>query len=117
MDQSGTVATMIDPVAGLALGAFVMLSNPPQGDNVQYWLSAAQNGVPISLGSGNSVVAHNRVTNITQGSFRVTFVNDNVMNGINVHAKFAAVLVTKIYENQTYEELQVTESRYPSLEP
>ena len=117
LDQVSTVSALANPVAGLALGTYVMLSNPPEGDNVHYWLSATLNGEPISLGNGNSVVAHKRITNITQGSFRVTLENDNTLNGINVNIKFAAAIVNKTYENQAYQELLVQEHNYPSLQP
>lgn len=115
-EQSASIGAMIDPIAGLALGAYAMLAKPPTGDNVHYWITTYINEQAYSIASGNSVTASGRVTDITQGGFTVTFDNDNTLNGINVSVKITAIKVTKTYKNESYRQLLVTETEYPSLE-
>ena len=71
-DNISSISSMIDPVAGLALGAYTILHKPPKGDNVKYWLTTYLNGQGYSLSQGNSIVASGRVTNMLQGGFTVT---------------------------------------------
>lgn len=115
MDNTAKVGAMIDPVAGLALGAYAMLTNPPQGDNVKYWITTYMNGVEYSLGQGNSVVSSGRVTEMKQGGFTVTLQNDNIADGINTTIKISAIMLNKKYANRSYEQLQVKQFKYPVL--
>lgn len=114
MKNVSTVSA-IDPVSGLALGAYAILVKPPKGENIKYWFTTYYNGVPNYLAQGNSVVANGRITEMTQGGFTVTLQNDNLMNGVNVSVKIAAVMVNKKYEKRPYQELKVKEHRYPIL--
>lgn len=114
MENTSMVST-IDPVAGLALGAYAILVKPPKGENIRYWFTTYYNGIPKSLAQGNSVVANGKITEMTQGGFTVTLQNDNLVNGVNVSVKIAAIVVNKKYEKRTYQELKVKEHRYPVL--
>ncbi len=105
----------IDPVAGLALGVYTILAKPPKGENIQYWFTTYYNGAPSNLTHGNSVIANGRITKMTQGGFTVTLQNDNIMNGVNVSVKIAAIMINKKYEKRPYQKLTVQEYQYPVL--
>lgn len=104
-----------NPVIGLALDAYTTFSNPPKGNNIQFWFAAVQNGQEFYLAKGNSVVASGKFTDNLQGSFRVHLLNDNIMNGINVNIKIAAIMVHRTYKKTPYEELVVRGTNYPVL--
>ncbi len=114
MKKASQLST-VDPVGGLALGAYAILVNPPKGHNIQYWFSGLQNGVSHTFAKGNSVISTGRITNITQGSFTITLQNDNLTKGINVNLKISAVMVTKQYVNKPYQELKIKKTEYPVL--
>lgn len=106
-----------NPLVGIALGTYTAFSNPPEGDNVRFWLAYR---LPSSTevlfhASGNSVIASGRVTGITQGSFNVILQNDNLMNGINVEVKILAIVVSEQYSYQPYQVMQVKQSRFPLI--
>ena len=110
-----TISTLVNPMAGLALGAYVFLYKPAKGDNVNYNIKTFKNGIPYSLGYGNSVVSSGRVTDMTQGGFTISLRNDEPVKAINVNVKVSAVVLTKMYRYRSYKELQVKKFRYPVL--
>jgi hypothetical protein len=113
LENTSTVGAMVDPLAGLALGTYIMLTNPPEGDNVKYWITSQYDGTVYTIAQGNSVVANERITTVKQGGFTVTFDNDNLVDGINVNFKVTAVIVTKKYVKRNYKELVVKRIKYP----
>ena len=115
LQKSISTVAAIDPMTGLALGAYTAFSNPPKGDNVRYWISKYYDGVEYTIKSGNSIVASGRDTDNGQGSLKFTLQNDNLMNGINVTVKVTAMVLTKTYINRPYEELQVESFKFPVL--
>lgn len=114
-ENISNAAAMIDPVAGLALGMYGAISNPPTGDNIKYWITTYYNGVEYRLAQGNSIVATSRVTEMTQGGFTVTLKNDNMINGLNVNVKISAIQVNTKYRQKPYVELKLKKYKYPAM--
>ncbi len=104
-----------NPIVGLALDAYTTFSNPPKGDNIQFWFAAIQNGQEFYLAKGNSVVASGKFTDNLQGSFRLHLLNDNIIDGINVNIKIVAIMVHWTYKKTPYKALVVKDSRFPVL--
>lgn len=111
--NAAKVATLINPLAGLAVGAYAIAMNPPDGDNVHFSMkSYYSDGSVHRISSGNSVIAYGKEDRQLKGGFTITLQNDNVMNGINVNVKITAVRETKTYKMVEYQEPQVEVTRY-----
>ncbi|MEM6272167.1 MAG: hypothetical protein AAF998_22205 [Bacteroidota bacterium] len=111
--NAARVGTLINPLAGLAVGAYAIAMNPPDGDNVSFSMrSYYSDGRVLTLGSGNSVIAYGKVDRQLQGGFTIELENDNLMNGINVNVKITAVQETKTYKMVEFKEPRVNVTRY-----
>lgn len=100
--SAAQIGGLIHPLAGLALGAYAMVYNPPKGDNVKFSISTVCDNETHEIIFGDSTVASARVDKYQQGDFVLTLRNDNFINGINVDVKIMAVLVTKKYKSVSF---------------
>ena len=100
--KTGLVSTGYGALAILAIEGVSAFSNPPQGDNIKFGVLATINNQSIFLDSGNSVGASGRITQHTQGEYTITLENDNYIEGINVDVKVIAVMVTQVFENESF---------------
>lgn len=126
LDNSDKIATLIDPLAALALGVFIAFSSPPEGDNVKYSITYKEKSFSIEkldfveneylIDSGNSVVVNGRVENKLEGRIKVNFVNDNYIDAINVYVKVTAVVVKNSFKMEEIKKYVVEEIKYPVLQ-
>ncbi len=91
-------------LAGIALGAYALAVNPPEGDNIKYELLVNQTAV----GNGNVTVCYGRELHQLQGNINLKLDNDNIINGINIGIKIVAVMQHKHYRTETYQEKIIT---------
>ena len=106
---------MVNPLAGLAMGAYAITSNPPKGENIKYWISTHYDGVPYTLAQGNSIVSTGRIDKVNQGTVTIRLQNDNLLNGINAEVKIVGIILKKNYKYRYYKELKVKKFKYPVL--
>lgn len=98
----------VNPLAGLAIGAYSIAAKPPAGDNIHYWFTTYyDDGTSRNLANGNSVSSFGRETKILQGGFKVTLQNDNLMNGINVNVKVMVAQEVRQYEREAYQDPKI----------
>jgi hypothetical protein len=95
-------------LAGLALGLYAVTVNPPKGENIQYQFSIEQGNKTTDLASGNITSAFGRETQQLEGKVKLTLMNDNFLNGLNVGFRIAAVVERKIYRMEGYQVRKVT---------
>lgn len=105
--SAGLISTGYGVLALLAIEGVSAFSNPPDGDNVKFYLQTSVNGQIQTLDSGNSVAASGRITDYKQGGYTLTLENDNIYNAINVDVKVIAVTVTENYKKETYKEPKI----------
>lgn len=90
-------------LAGLALGTYAVVLNPPKGENIQYQLSVEHKGKVVKVASGDVTSAFGRETQELGGRVQLDLTNDNIINGLNVGFKIAAVVERKIYRMEGYQ--------------
>ncbi len=92
-------------LAGLAIGAYAVVTNPPEGDNIHFtWRNSAN----TTLDQGNVTAAFGRFSAPLQGPLQVTLSNDNLLNGLNVHLKLVAVVERRHYRQEGYQVRTIT---------
>jgi hypothetical protein len=101
---AGVVATGFGALAVLAMEGYSTFSNPPAGENIRF--AFYKNGLPIQQ-KGNAVTAFGRETRYLSGPITIRLLNDNLLDGVNVQVKIAAVELTQVWEDQRVE--QITE--------
>lgn len=104
----GTVAIKIgskNMLAGLVIGAYAVVTNPPQGDNIYYQWKDAQGHV---LDQGNITSAYGHFALAPNASFTLQLTNDNLINGLNIHIKIVAVVEQRYYRQEGYQVRTVT---------
>lgn len=92
-------------LAGLAVGAYAVAVNPPQGDNIHYQWGQGPTAI---LDQGNVTTAYGRFSNLAEAPLQLTLTNDNILNGLNVHLKLVAVVERRHYRQEGYQERVVT---------
>ena len=104
----GTAAAQVakkNLLAGLALGAYAVAVNPPQGDNIHYQWTDQTGQV---LDQGNVTAAYGRFGLPLKGPLQLTLTNDNLLNGLNVSVKLVAVVETRYYREEGYQVRTIT---------
>lgn len=92
-------------LAGVAVGAYAVATNPPQGDNIHYtW----RNNAGTALGKGNVTTAFGRFTGLSGNQLTLTLTNDNILNGLNIHLKLVAVVERRYYRQEGYQVRTIT---------
>ncbi|MGH1337339.1 MAG: hypothetical protein ACRBFS_14540 [Aureispira sp.] len=95
-------------LAGLALGAYTVASNPPKGDNIIYEIwSTRKSGRKLEAG-GNVTAAFGRFSTGNYRTLTIDLNNDNILNGLNVHLKLVAVTEQLHYRKETYQKRLIT---------
>lgn len=95
-------------LAGLALGAYTVASNPPKGDNIIYKLwSTRKNGKKLEA-EGNVTAAFGRFSTDNYRTLTIDLNNDNFLNGLNIHLKLVAVTEQLHYRKATYQKRLIT---------
>lgn len=95
-------------MAGLALGAYAVATNPPQGDNIVYsWWSEHKNERKLEE-QGNVTAAFGRLAAGEYTTLFLKLTNDNLINGLNVHLKLVAVIEQHYYHKEGYQVRVVT---------
>lgn len=92
-------------LAGLAIGAYAVATNPPQGDNIHYIWS---NSTGRTLDKGNVTVAFGRFTGGAGDQLTLSLTNDNILNGLNIHIKLVAVVERRYYRQEGYQVRTIT---------
>jgi hypothetical protein len=95
-------------LAGLAIGAYAVAVNPPQGDNIIYKLwSQSSKGKKLEA-EGNVTAAFGRFVIHNAQHLSLDLKNDNILNGLNVHLKLVVVTEQLHYRQEAYQERIVT---------
>lgn len=95
-------------LAGLALGAYTVAVNPPQGDNILYSWWSEQEGKQKLMSQGNVTAAFGRFSTLKNRVLILNLENDNILNGLNVHLKLVAVIQQYHYRQENYQERLLT---------
>jgi hypothetical protein len=94
---AGVISTGFGALAVLAMEGYSTFSNPPAGENIRF--AFYKNGLPIQQ-KGNAVTAFGRETRYLSGPIGIRLLNDNLLDGVNVHVKIAAVELTQVWEDR-----------------
>lgn len=90
-------------LAGIALGLYSVVYNPPNGEDVDYTLTQIVGAQETALDAGSATRVFGRVGNHTMGKIQLNLSNNNLINGINVHIKALAVTEQRIYRQEGYQ--------------
>ena len=88
-------------LAGLALNGLAELGVPDKADNVQYWFATDYDNAQLFMQGqsfyqfekGNGPLSYKRMESPKTGTFYICLLNDNLMEGIDVHIRISAVVV------------------------
>ncbi len=95
-------------LAGLALGAYAVAVNPPQGDNIIYrWYSQRGNRRQLET-EGNVTAAFGRFSAAKYSQLFLELDNDNILNGLNIHLKVVTATERRHYRQEGYQERLIT---------
>ena len=95
-------------LAGIALGVYSVVYNPPKGENIHYTLTNSHNGKKSTVSNGNITSTFGRETNYLQGHIDLKLTNDNIMNGLNVNLQLLAVVEKRHYVMEGHQERVIT---------
>lgn len=92
-------------MAGLALNGIAELGIPKNADNIQYHFATDARNAQLfltneefsSFEQGNGPLSYKRMMQPLLGTFYICLLNDNILYGIDVHVKVAAVTVQEIW--------------------
>ena len=90
-------------LASVALNGLAELGVPDKADNVQYWFATDyDNGQLFMQGQsfyqfekGNGPLSYKRMESPKTGTFYICLLNDNLMEGIDVHIRISTVTVSE----------------------
>jgi hypothetical protein len=99
---AGVISTGFGALAVLAMEGYSTFSNPPAGENIRF--AFYKNGLPIQQ-KGNAVTAFGRETRYLSGPIGIRLLNDNLLDGVNVHVKIAAVELTQVWEDHQVQQM------------
>ena len=95
-------------LAGLAVGAYAVAVNPPQGDNIVYQLWSQSDKSKKLEAAGNVTAAFGRFVIHKARHLSLDLKNDNLINGLNIHLKLVVVTEQKHYRQEAYQERIIT---------
>jgi len=92
-------------MAGLALNGIAEFGIPKNADNIQYHFAPDARNAQLfltneefsSFEQGNGPLSFKRMVQPRSGTFYVCLLNDNILYGIDVHVKVAAVTVQEVW--------------------
>lgn len=114
---SGVAALTLTPIGALAAGLVTDLMLPTIGEDVSYGLLDQENYKLKAAGYeyrgfdfGKGIAGYKRFTQpfLQQGMYYITLENDNYVQGIDVNLKVSALIVHKLYKNESYTDLKIT---------
>lgn len=95
-------------LAGIALGVYSVVYNPPKGENIHYTLTTSHNGKKSTVSNGNIISTFGRETKQLEGQVDLKLTNDNIMNGLNVNMQLLAVVQKRHYVMEGHQERVIT---------
>lgn len=113
----GAASFYTSPLGALAVGAVLDLATPSLGEDVYYALSDERNknlllagGKFLQFDQGKGPAGYRKFSDkgMCQGTYFITLINDNVMQGINATVKVVAIIETKHLADKTYTEQKIT---------
>jgi hypothetical protein len=95
-------------LAGLALGAYAIAVNPPQGDNILYRLYSQRGAHKQLEAEGNVTAAFGRSSGGAYRDLYLELENDNILNALNVHLKMVVITEQRHYKQIGYQKRVIT---------
>ena len=117
LDPSGSLT-----MASLALNGIAEFATPDKADNIQYWLTDYENAQLFMAGyefriydKGNGPLVYKRMELHPAEAIYFCLLNDNLMEGIDVHMRIAAVTITENWGKRPVEKYTVHTWKEPYL--
>ena len=117
LDLSGSLT-----MASLALNGIAEFAIPDKADNIQYWITDYENARLFMTGydfrlydKGNGPLVYKRMSTLPEGPIYFCLLNDNLMEGIDVHMRVAAITVTENWGKRSVERYTVRTWKEPYL--
>ena len=117
LDPSGSLT-----MASLALNGIAEFAIPDGADNIQYWLTDYENAQLFMAGyefriydKGNGPLVYKRMEVLPAEAIYFCLLNDNLMEGIDVHMRIAAVTITENWGKRPVEQYTVHTWKEPYL--
>lgn len=119
IDPSGSAA-----LAGVLLGGLADFAVPKKADNIQYWFAPNYENARAFMNDrqfyqfeqGNGPLSYKRMQEPKKGAFYICLLNDNVLEGIDVHIRMSALTVTENWGKQEVEKYRVNSWKEPYLQ-
>lgn len=117
-DPTGSAA-----LASLALNGIAEFGVPDKADNIQYWFATDYDNAKLFMNNltfyqfekGNGPLSYKRMEFPKLGTFYICLLNDNLMEGIDVHIRISAVTVTENWGKRTVEKFAINTWKEPYL--
>ncbi|UII33909.1 hypothetical protein LVD17_08785 [Fulvivirga ulvae] len=117
-DGSGSSA-----LALLALKGYAEFGIPAKANNIQYWFVSNHENVEnfmqgnqfFQFEMGNGPLSYKRMENPKAGTFYICLLNDNLMEGIDVHIRVSAVTIKENWQKRNVEKYRVNSWKEPYL--
>lgn len=118
VDGSGSSA-----LALLALKGYAEFGIPAKANNIQYWFVADYENAQLFMQGnqfyqferGNGPLCYKRMESPKTGSFYICLLNDNLMEGIDVHIRISAVTVKENWQKRDVERHKINSWKEPYL--
>lgn len=110
-------------LASVALSGLAELGVPDKADNVQYWLATDYDNAQLFMldqsfyqfEKGNGPLSYKRMESPKTGTFYICLLNDNLMEGIDVHIRISAVTVRENWGKRPVRKFKVKTWEEPYL--
>ncbi len=110
-------------LASVALNGLAELGVPDKADNIQYWFAADYDNAQLFIQGqsfyqfekGNGPLSYKRMESPKTGTFYICLLNDNLMEGLDVHIRISAVTVRENWGKRPVRKYRVKTWKVPYL--